>query len=264
MQEPDLRGKTALVTGGGRGIGRATALKLAHCGARTIVTARHPEEIEAVAREIEGTGGEAFALPCDVSRDQLVQALFEAAGPVDILINNAGTVQPIAPVVDADVVAWETSIAVNLTGVFLPCHYALPHMLESGWGRIVNVTTGAARGSTASWSAYSAGKAGVEALTKVLAAETAGSGIRVNAMRPGVVDTRMQVEIRSAPEGQFGSENLARFRGYKERGVLRPPEHPARLILWMLSHEAADLNGEVLVLDDPDVSAKIGLEPRGR
>jgi hypothetical protein len=78
------------------------------------------------------------------------------------------------------------------------------------------------------------------------------------------VDTEMQVEIRSSPEEQFGAENLSRFRGYKERGVLRPPEEPARLILWMLSQEADGLNGDVLAIDDPDVSARIGLAPRSR
>lgn len=264
MQEPDLRGKSALVTGGGRGIGRETAFKLARCGARVVVTARHPDEIDTVAREIVREGGDASAIPCDVSRDSLVDRLFDASGPVDILINNAGTVRPIAPVVDADVLAWQESIGVNLTGVFLTCHHALPHMLESNWGRIVNVTTGAVRGGTASWSAYSSGKAGVETFTKVLALETDGTGIRVNAMRPGIVDTEMQVDIRSSTKEQFGDENLARFRGYKERGVLRPPEHPARLILWMLSEEADDLNGEVLVLDDPETAARVGLEPRGR
>lgn len=264
MEEPDLRGKTALVTGGGRGIGRETALKLADRGARVVVTARHTEEIDAVAREITNGGGEAYAIPCDVGSVDLVETLFEASGPVDILINNAGSVHPIAPVVDADVVAWRDSIAANLTGVFLMCHYALPHMLGAGWGRIVNVTTGAVRGNTAGWSAYSSAKAGVETLTKVLAMETGRHGVRVNAVRPGIVDTEMQVEIRSATEEQFGPENLARFRGYKDRGLLRPPEHPARLILWLLSDEAADVNGEVLVLDDPEVAARVGLEPMSR
>ena len=264
MEEPDLRGKTAVVTGGGRGIGRETALKLARCGARVVVTARNTDQIDAVAREIEEAGGEAFAIPCDVGSAALVQTLFEATGPVDILINNAGTVHPIAPVVEADVVEWRDSIAANLTGVFLMCHYALPHMLEAQWGRIINVTTGAVRGSTASWSAYSAAKAGVETLTKVLALETGSFGVRTNAVRPGVVDTEMQVEIRSAPEQLFGTQNLARFRGYKERGLLRPAEHPARLILWLLSEEAAGFNGEVLAIDDPEVAARVGLTPMGR
>lgn len=101
-------------------------------------------------------------------------------------------------------------------------------------------------------------------MTRVLGAELAGTDVHVNAMRPGVVDTEMQVEIRSTPEERFGSENLSRFRGYKERGVLRPPEEPARLILWMLSPEADDINGDVLAIDDPEVSARIGLAPRSR
>lgn len=101
-------------------------------------------------------------------------------------------------------------------------------------------------------------------MTRVLGVELAGTAVRVNAMRPGVVDTEMQAEIRRAPEGQFGAENLSRFRGYKERGVLRPAEEPARLILWMLSPEADDINGDVLAIDDPEVSARIGLAPRSR
>jgi NAD(P)-dependent dehydrogenase (short-subunit alcohol dehydrogenase family) len=101
-------------------------------------------------------------------------------------------------------------------------------------------------------------------MTTVLGYELAGTGVRANAIRPGVVDTEMQVEIRAAPEERFGSANLDRFRGYKERGVLRPPEEPARLILWLLSPEADGINGEVLSIDDAEVSARIGLAPRSR
>jgi NAD(P)-dependent dehydrogenase (short-subunit alcohol dehydrogenase family) len=259
-----LRGRRALVTGGGRGIGRATALMLAQSGADVFVTARTEPEIEAVATKIRDAGGTATALPADVGEPTAVRSLFERIGPVDILINNAGIIGPIAPLAEADPEEWLRTIRIDLDGVFLACRLVLPGMLQRGWGRIVNVSSGAARGSTAAWSAYSAAKAGVEAMTRVLGVEVAGTGVCVNAMRPGVVDTEMQVEIRSAPEERFGTDNLNRFRGYKERGVLRPPEEPARLILWLLSSAADDINGDVLAIDDPEVSARIGLAPRSR
>jgi NAD(P)-dependent dehydrogenase (short-subunit alcohol dehydrogenase family) len=237
---------------------------LAEAGAEVIVTARTGTEIDEVAASIGESGGSARAITADIGEPPTVQSLFERAGPIDILINNAGVIGPIAPLAEADPQAWLQNIRINLDGVFLPCRLALRGMLERGWGRIVNVSSGAARGHTAAWSAYSAAKAGVETMTRVLGIELEGTGVRANAIRPGVVDTEMQVEIRSAPEAQFGAENLSRFRGFKERGVLRPPEEPARLILWLLSPEADEINGDVLAIDDPEVSARIGLAPRSR
>lgn len=264
MELPDLSGRRALVTGAGRGVGRVTALMLAGCGAEVVLTARTRSEIEAATAEIQAAGGRAVALPSDIGERADVQSLFDRAGTLDILVNNAGGIAPIARLVETDPDDWLRNIRVNLDAVYLTCRLALPGMLDRGWGRIVNVSSGAARGHTTSWSAYSAAKAGVETMTRVLGAELAGTDVHVNAMRPGVVDTEMQVEIRSTPEERFGSENLSRFRGYKERGVLRPPEEPARLILWMLSPEADDINGDVLAIDDPEVSARIGLAPRSR
>ena len=264
MRDPDLRGKTALITGGGRGIGRATALALARCGARLTVVARTREEIERTAEEIRRMGGAAQAVTCDVSSVGEVERLFRDAGPVDIVVNNAGIVQPIEPVASASPDAWLHNLAVNLNGVFLVSRYALPGMLERGWGRIVNVSSGAARGTVAGWSAYSAAKAGVEAFTSVTAREVGDRGVRVNAVRPGIVDTEMQVEIRGSNEEQFTRENVERFRGYKERGLLRDPADPARLILWLLGPEADEVNGEVLSIDDPAVAARVGLVPMGR
>lgn len=264
MQHQDLRGKTALITGGGRGIGRAAALLLAATGASVVVTARGREQIAATVRDIQAEGGEARAVSADIGRDSDVRRLFDETGPIDILVNNAGIIDPIAPVASAPPDTWLRDIEINLYGVFLSCHYALPSMLNTGWGRIVNVSSGAARGTTIGWSAYSAAKAGVEALTGVLAREVGDRGVHVNAVRPGIVDTEMQVAIRASSEADFGAENLARFRGYKERGQLRAPEDPARLILWLLSPEAEHVNGEVLAIDDPAVASKIGLAPMAR
>jgi NAD(P)-dependent dehydrogenase (short-subunit alcohol dehydrogenase family) len=261
---PDLRGKVALVTGAGRGIGRATALALARCGARVVLAARTREQIEGAAREIEAAGGSAQPVVCDVGDEESVRNLIGASDGPAILVNNAGVIQPIAPVAHIAPRLWRENMRINLDGVFLTCHYALPAMLERGWGRIVNVSTGAARGQQTAWAAYAAAKGGVEVLTKVLALEVGPRGVHVNAVRPGIVDTAMQAEIRESPEEEFGRENRERFRGYRERGLLRPPEDAARLILWLLSAEAEGLNGEVLAIDDPEVAARIGVEPRGR
>jgi NAD(P)-dependent dehydrogenase (short-subunit alcohol dehydrogenase family) len=262
--EVDLTGRSALVTGAGRGIGRATALALARCGARVVVTARSADQIESVAREIQSEGGSTLAVAADVARVDDVRSLFDRAGPVDILITSAGVIQPIAFTADVDVDSWLRNVAINLGGVFLTCRLSLPGMLKRGWGKIINVSSGGSKGLTEGWGAYAASKAGVEALTRTIAAETSGRGIRANAVQPGIVDTEMQVEIRrSTPEG-FSRHNLERYRSYKERGMLRNPEDPARLILWLLSPEAEDVNGQVLRIDDPEVAAKIGVVPMGR
>jgi NAD(P)-dependent dehydrogenase (short-subunit alcohol dehydrogenase family) len=261
MNEAWLEGRTALVTGASRGIGRATAVALARAGAQVVVTARDGARLDAVAAEMgNGTRG----IAADVSRPGDVDALFGAAGPVDILINCAGVIQPIAPVAVGDRELWRRNLEINLYGPYMTCQAALPHMLESGWGRIINVSAGVASGRMASWSAYSASKAGLETLTKVLAREVGERGVRANVVRPGIVDTEMQDEIRGTSEHLFGRENLERYRSYKERGVLRPPEDAAKLILWVLSSEADELNGEVLAIDDPETAAKIGLTPMSR
>jgi NAD(P)-dependent dehydrogenase (short-subunit alcohol dehydrogenase family) len=129
---------------------------------------------------------------------------------------------------------------------------------------VINVSSGAARGTTAGWSAYAAAKAGVQAMTSVAGLEVSEHGVSVVAMQPGIVDTGMQVEIRASSEEQFTRENVERFRGYKERGLLRPPKHPARLIVWLCGPDGEAYNGQTVRLDDPEMAAKVGLEPMGR
>lgn len=264
MQDPDLRGRAALVTGANRGIGRATALALARCGARVIVTGRNQTELDEVAGELTASGADTQALVADVSDRSQVERMVDRAGAVDVLINNAGVVEPISPTVSADPGDWLLNLMINLYGPFLLCRYTLPGMLERNWGRIINVSSGAATGRVASWGAYSASKGGLEALTHVLARETEGADIRVNAIRPGIVDTGMQAHLRRSTEERFGRDNLQRYRSYKEKGMLRDPDDPAKLILWLLSAEAEGINGEVLTIDDPDVAASIGVKPQVR
>lgn len=254
-----LTGKVALITGGGRGIGAATALTLARAGADIAVTARTAPEIERTAEEVRKLGRRAIAVAADVSQPEAVQRVVEETltelQRIDFLVNNAGIIHPVGKVWEVDPTAWRYNIAVNLVGVFLTTHAVLPHMLERGSGRIINVSTGAARSVVLGWSAYCAAKAGVDHFTRVVAAELEGSGVTVNAMLPGIVDTEMQAQIRQTDPRRF--PELPRFQMYKQFGMLRDPSQPAQMILWMCSPATEGMNGEILYIDDEDVRRRI-------
>jgi len=254
-----LAGKVALVTGGGRGIGAATALALARAGADVALTARTEGEIQRTAEEVQQLGRQAIAVAADVSQPEAVQHVVNETltrfQRIDFLINNAGIIHPVGKVWEVDPETWRYNVAVNLVGVFLTTHAVLPHMLEQGNGRIINVSTGAARSVVPGWSAYCAAKAGVEHFTRVVAAELEGSGVTINAMLPGIVDTEMQAQIRQADPRRF--PELPRFRMYKQFGMLRDPSEPAQMILWMCSPATEGMNGETLYLDDEDVRRRI-------
>lgn len=258
-----LEGRVALVTGGGRGIGRAVCEALAGDGARVAVLARTLDEVTAVADALraDGSEGEALPLAADVadyaSVADAVGAVLTGWGRLDVVVNAAGIITPIAQAWEVDPAAWQRNVAINLIGAFNVCHAALPHLLRQGGGCLINVSSGAAHNPVTGWSAYCAAKAGLDHFTRVLAAEVQDTGVRVNAVYPGVVDTRMQEEIRRAGEEQFGPENVARFRGYHESGALRRPEEPAALIAWAAA--TPDLHGEFLSVDDPDTMRRAGL-----
>lgn len=251
-----LAGQVAVVTGGGRGIGKATALLLADEGARVAVLARTESQVRRVAEEIQSRGGTALPLTVDVSRWESVQEaiarVLDTFGRVDILINNAGIIEPVAPAHRAAPHDWAYNIDVNLKGAFFTVRAVLPTMLEQGHGVIINVGSGAAHKVVTGWSAYCAAKAGLYHFTRVLAAELAGTGIRVNSVRPGVVDTEMQRRIRAARAEDFGPDNLAYFRRLKAEGQLLPPEYPARLIVWLCSDEAASIHGQEADIYEPE------------
>ncbi len=215
----DLTGRVALVTGGSRGIGAAIALALAACGADVVVNYRtRSAQAEAVAAAITANGCRAMAVAADVSDSAAVSAMINTVahsfGPPDILINNAGIgiIRGIDDLTEAD---FDETIAINLKSVFLCTQAVLPHMREQGWGRIVNISSGAARGAGGVGPHYNASKAGMEGLTRGYAARLVKQGITVNAVAPSLIETDM---IRSGlatspariPLGRFGtSEEVA-------------------------------------------------------
>lgn len=189
-----IEGRVALVTGGGRGIGRSIALALARAGAHVAVAARTVQEIEAVAAEIAVLGRRTMFLPLDVSdRAQLARVPEQVArslGPIEILVNNAG-IHASGPVQRTDDATWDAVLAVDLTGPFLLCRACLPAMIEATWGRIINVSSIAGKIGLKYGAAYSAAKHGLIGLTRSLAAEGARHGITANAICPSWTETQM-------------------------------------------------------------------------
>ncbi|HEX9990062.1 MAG TPA: SDR family oxidoreductase [Chloroflexia bacterium] len=248
----ELEGKVALVTGGGRGLGRATALALAEQGARVVAAARSLHEVEETARIIRQQYGvgRSLAVRADITQERDVVEAFEMVrkrwGGVDILVNNAGDTGATKPVMSLSLAEWQHTLDVNLTGVFLCSREAMRDMARRRWGRIVTVSSGSAAGAVPAMASYSVAKAGVEHFTRILAAEGAPYGIVAVALRPGVVDTRMQEDLRNRPAEAMPPELRAIFAAYKQRGRLVPPERPAQMIAYLCSDRAGDVNGRVL------------------
>ena len=249
----ELEGKVALVTGGGRGLGRATALALAERGAKVVALARSLHEVEETARlvrQLYGVG-RSLAIHADVARERDVLETFEVVrkrwGGVDILVNNAGQTGPTRPIATLSLAEWQGVMDVNLTGAFLCSREAMRDMARRRWGRIVNVSSDSAAVAVPSMSAYSVAKAAVEHLTRSLAAEGASMGVVAMALRPGLIDTRMQEELRARPPEAISPELRTLFSAYKQKGRLSPPERPAEIIAYLCSTARTDsLNGRVL------------------
>jgi NAD(P)-dependent dehydrogenase (short-subunit alcohol dehydrogenase family) len=244
----NLDGCVALVTGAGRGIGAEIAVGLARRGARVAMVARTASQLDQVAATVTAAGGTALALTADLGDEAQIAAALRRArselGEIELLINNAAVVGPLAPTSAltrreiADALALNVLVPIYLSGQVVPA------MLDEGWGRIVNVSSGVAsrpemmiRGTV-----YAASKAALEAHTVNLSAELAGTGVTVNVYRPGAVDTEMQAWIRGQDPDRIGSELHRRFMQSHAAGTLLTPQQSAAALL---AHLDSDANGQI-------------------
>jgi len=256
-----LDGRSAVITGGGRGIGVAVAEALVAEGAKVVVSARSVDEIESVAERLCAAGGEAFAVPCDVSDPEQVRALAAAAierfGAVDVLVNNAGIARS-APLKSLTLEEWNLIMAINATGTFLCTQAFLGPMVERRWGRVINVASIAGKIGAAYISAYSASKHAVIGFTRSVAAEVATSGVTVNAICPGYVDTPMtegsvaNIVEKTGHDVELVMKNL---RAMSPQRRLMEPEEVAYLVLSLCDERAKGVTGQSLVLDGGGVQS---------
>jgi NAD(P)-dependent dehydrogenase (short-subunit alcohol dehydrogenase family) len=248
---PDLTGQVAVVTGGGRGIGRAIASALASAGAFVAIVARSEDQLAEAVDLIRASGGRAIAVSADVSEPRAVERMAEqverALGPVDLLVNNAGESGPIGPVAEIDADRWWHCQEVNLRGPFLCCRAVLPGMVARRRGRIVNVASGAGTQAIPYLSAYVVGKTALIRLTEVLAAEVGEHGVSAFAIEPGTVRTAM---AESALDSETGRRWIPWFKTIFEEGLDVPPERAAWLVLLLASGRADVLSGRFLTIAD--------------
>ncbi|MCF6431027.1 SDR family oxidoreductase [Leisingera sp. MMG026] len=247
----DFNGKTVAITGASRGIGADTARVFAAAGANLALLARSGEALRELAEEI---GGNVLTFACDVSDYASVEGALAKAhqhfGSLDILINNAGVIEPIARLADVQPGDWSKLIDINLTGVFNGIRAALPLMKPAGTGTIITVSSGAAHHALEGWSAYCSSKAGAAMLTSALDLEERANGIRAMGLSPGTVATRMQREIKTSginPVSELEWEDHI------------PAEWPARTLMWMCTNDADDCIGQEVSLREDSIRQRVGL-----
>lgn len=249
-----LADKTAFITGASKGIGEATARHFANLGAKVILTARSLDLIHKIADEIVQEGGQALAISCDVADNNAVVAAIkkaqEAFGPIDVLVNNAGLIEPISRIEDSDPAQWGHVIDVNVKGVYQTTRAALPQMKTNGGGVIINISSGAATSALEGWSHYCASKAAALMLTKAIHKEESENGIRVVGLSPGTVATDMQVAIKTS-----GINPVSEL----DPSVHIPPLWVAKAIAWLATDDAQAYDGDDVSLRDDNIRKTVGL-----
>ena len=244
-------GKVALITGAGRGIGRAIAVAYAKEGAKLALAARTLSELEETARQAEALGAATCVIPCDVTDPQQVEAMvastLDCYPTIDILVNNAGIVGPVGPLQDNDISHWVRTIQLNVIGVFLCCRAVLPTMLARNSGKIVNMSGVGGR----SLSAYGASKAALVDITETLYQELRGTHIQVNAMSPGSIHTAMWEETQAAAAA-IGDEELLEWGQRVTSGRGASMQRAAELAVFLASDQAGNMSGRLVqaVTDD--------------
>lgn len=248
-----MKGKVVVITGASRGIGAAAVRAFVAAGARVAALARNEAQVAELAAEL---GPDVMALGCDVSDWTSLQAAISAVtarfGRIDVLVNNAGVIEPIARLADADTAAWGKSIDINLKGVFHGMKAVLPQMCAQGAGTIITVSSGAATNPLEGWSAYCAGKAGALMLTRAAHLEEGPQGIRILGLSPGTVATDMQVKIKASGVNPVSQIDFATHI---------PADWPARALVWMCGPAADEWLGRDISLRDESVRRAVGLIP---
>lgn len=252
-----LKGKVTIVTGAGRGIGRAIAARFAEEGSAVALVARTEAEIQQAAAELTSAGHRAAAIRADVSQEADCAVIFRETrrqfGHVDILVNNAGILGPTKSVEEISPTEWDDVIAVNLRGPFLLSRLVLPEMYERGSGAIVNISSVAAKGAFQWNSPYAASKAGLLGFTRTLAAEAARKGVRVNAICPGPVpETEMSQALGRALAERLHADPEQLFKGFLEgilQGKPQTANDVAEAALFLASDKSAAITGQTLNVD---------------
>ena len=247
----DLSSKTVLITGASLGIGEAAAKTFVQAGANVMLTARNSDKLESIKRNL-GDRTEYFA--GDISDPNIVSRLVDFCyahfGTIDILINNAGIIQPIGLIHEIKSEEWSSVIDTNLKSIFYTTNSVLPKMLKNGEGTILNVSSGAAHNPLTGWSHYCASKAGAAMLTQCLHTEYFEHGIRTISLSPGTVATQMQLEIKESGINQVSELDWSTHI---------PADWPAKALLWMCSSEADEFVGKEISLRDEGIRRKVNL-----
>jgi len=246
----DFTGKTALITGGGNGIGRATALGFAQRGAKVVIVDRDTKAGEAVAAEI---GGQARFVAADVTKSAdvkaYVQATLDAFGAIDCFFNNAGIEGTVTPIADYEEAMFDTVIAVNVKGVFLGLRHVLPVMLRQGRGSIVNTASTAGLTGSPGLGPYVASKHAVLGLTRTAAGEVGAVGVRVNAVCPGPTDTRMIHSLEEQSNPSDPAASAKRYHGSIPLGRYATPDEVAAVVLFLSSDLASSVTAAYYTVD---------------